>query len=222
MQQRLADQKVKYHSEPYNKVKDGEQWIRITDGCPHNCPYCYCPILKKFFGVPEIRANKVKIMDMNLLSSALALGIINELPNRFKGKVVHYNLICGIDHKFFNNEIAVALKEKGFISIRLAWDWTMRDQYKIKDAIKLLESVGYKSHTLMVFMICNWKISFQECCRKLDLLKVWRVKVDDCYYDNQIKHIEPVFWTDQEIKTFRRMCRKHNQLVNFGIDPEIK
>jgi len=26
-------------------------------------------------------------------------------------------------------------------------------------------------------MICNWKIPYDECCRKLDLCKVWGVQI---------------------------------------------
>ena len=58
---------------------------------------------------------------------------------------------------------------------------------------------------------------------KLDLCKVWNVKVADCYFDNQLSpNIKPIHWKEDKIKTFRRKCRKHNQLVNFKIDPEYK
>jgi len=57
----------------------------------------------------------------------------------------------------------------------------------------------------------------------LDLCKVWNVKVCDCYFDGQVSpHIVPIFWTEQQIRDFRKRVRKHNQLVNFGIDPEIR
>jgi len=75
----------------------------------------------------------------------------------------------------------------------------------------------------MVFMICNWTIPYGENLKKLDLCKVWRVKVGDCYFDNQTSpNINPSHWTDLQIKTFRNKVRKHNQLVNFRIDPEVK
>jgi len=34
-------------------------------------------------------------------------------------------------------------------------------------------------------------------------------------------HVSSFYWTEQEIKEFRHKVRKHNQLVNFGIDPEV-
>ena len=74
----------------------------------------------------------------------------------------------------------------------------------------------------MIFMICNWRIPFKTNARKLDLCKVWNVKVADCYFDNQTApKIYPNFWTEKQIKSFRKSVRKHNQLVNFGIDPEF-
>ncbi|MFH1638383.1 MAG: hypothetical protein ABIB71_08210, partial [Candidatus Woesearchaeota archaeon] len=66
-------------------------------------------------------------------------------------------------------------------------------------------------------------ISFTECCQKLDILKVWGVQVSDCWYDNQtFPKVKPIGWLEHECKMFRRKCRKHNQLVNFGIDPECR
>jgi hypothetical protein len=52
---------------------------------------------------------------------------------------------------------------------------------------------------------------------------VWNVQVVDCYFDGQTgPNILPIHWRSDEIKRFRRMCRKHNQLVGFGFDPEMK
>jgi hypothetical protein len=224
MQQRLTVKKdVKYSLGPYNKSNKTEQWIRITEGCPHNCPYCYEPTEFKVFEIPEIIRNKVKIMDMNLLAKKEAFDIINELGRkRVSDKVIYYELICGIDYRFLTIDIAKALKAARFQNIRIAWDWYMKDQYKINDAISLLTKAGYKRKDLMVFMICNWKIPYEENCRKLDLLKVWNIMASDCWYDNQTSpNIIPVHWTDKQIKEFRCRCRKHNQLIVFGIDPEV-
>jgi hypothetical protein len=96
----------------YNKVNDTEQWIRITEDCPNNCSYCFEPREVKIHPIPEIVRNKVKIMDMNLLSKKQALDIIQELgTKKVNGKVVYYELICGIDYRFTTQEIADALKQ---------------------------------------------------------------------------------------------------------------
>jgi len=214
--------KIKYCYGAYNKYDNIEQWIRITEGCPHNCPYCYEPQKIKIFGIPEIVRNKVKIMDMNLLAKKEALKIIRELgQKKVNNKVVYYELICGIDYRFLTQEIAQVLKIARFQKLRVAWDWWYQDQHKIKDAISFLLKAGYKPNNIMIFMICNWKIPYLENLKKLDLCKIWNVQVADCYFDGQVKKIEPVHWTIEQIKDFRKRCRKHNQLVNFKIDPEI-
>jgi hypothetical protein len=45
--------------------------------------------------------------------------------------------------------------------------------------------------------------------------------VCDCYFNNQIKNIQPVYWSKAQIDYFNRSVRKHNQLVNFRMDPEL-
>ena len=222
MQSKLSDGKVNYSLGTYNKYDDKEQWIRITEGCPHNCPFCYEPQEQKVFDIPEIVRNDVKIMDMNLLCKPQAMQILDELgKKRVNGKVVYYDLVCGVDYRFLNHALVLALHVARIKKIRLAWDWGMREQYKLKDAIKMLSDY-YPASKIMVFMICNWKISFDECCQKLDLLKVWGAQVSDCYFDNQtMPDVVPEHWSKQQIKEFRRKCRKHNQLINFGIDPEV-
>lgn len=215
--------KIKYSYGPYNKSDDEEQRIRITEGCPHQCDYCYEPKKIKVFNIPEIVRNKVSIIDMNLLCKKEALDIIEKLGTfKVNNKVVYYELICGIDFRFLTQEIADELKKSRFRKIRIAWDWGLKDQYEIKKTIRKLMKAGYKRTNLMVFMICNWKIPFKINLRKLDLCKVWNVKVSDCYYDNQtFPNVIPILWNDIENNSFRKKVRKHNQIVRFGIDPEL-
>jgi len=214
---------MKYSLGEYNKSNDIEQWIRITEGCPHNCPYCYEPQEIKIFSIPEIIRNKVKIMDMNLLCKEEAIHIIRELgEKRVNEKVVYYECICGIDYRFLTQEIANELKKARFKNIRIAWDWYYADQFRVKKGMDFLIKAGYKPDDMQIFMICNWKIPYKECCQKVDLCKVWNIKVTDCYFDNQTSpNIKPIEWTEEEIRSFRKMCRKHNHLVNFKCDPEI-
>ena len=57
MQTRLEKPKVKYSYGAYNVIKGDRQRIRITEGCPHNCPYCYEPTEYKIFDIPELKKN---------------------------------------------------------------------------------------------------------------------------------------------------------------------
>lgn len=209
---------------PYNKCDEKEQWIRLSQGCPNQCPFCYEPVEEVEFSTPEIVRNQVKIMDMNLLSKPNALHTITYLgQKRVDNRVVYYELICGIDYRFLTPALADMLKKSRFRKIRMGWDFHYRDQFKIKDAITLLLRAGYQKKDITIFMICNWKVSCEECYKKLYLCAVWNVKVADCYFDGQTSpDIEPIGWTQDEIRNFRKQVRKHNQLVNFGIDPEIK
>ena len=163
-------------------------------------------------------------MDMNILANPKALDIIKKLGTmRVNSKVVYYELICGIDYRFLTKEIAEALKSNRFINIRFAWDWTIKDQYKIKDVIDLLTKAGYKRNSLMCFIICDWKITFIECMMKLMLLKNWNIKVSPCYYDNEIPpNFQLNYWTYKQCRTFQDLCSLHNQTVSFGIYPDLK
>ncbi len=213
-----------YSTGPYNKMNDTEQWIRISQGCPNRCDFCYEPPQMVLFHIPIIRRNLVKIMDMNLLAQEGNLTYIQWLgTQRVNKKVVHYELVCGIDHRFLTPVLAEALKKSRFQNIRLAWDFAYLDQFRIRKALKMLMAAGYKANKMTIFMICNWQISYEECLQKLYLCAIWSVKVADCYFDGQVSpNIEAIGWTWEQIKDFRKRVRKHNQLVNFGIDPELK
>lgn len=211
-----------YSYGPYNKVRGNKQAIRITEGCCWNCPNCYEPTEIKIFGIPEIKKNHVLIYDMNLLCKPEAIKIIEELGlRRVNNKVVYYELVCGIDYRFLTQELASLLHINRFKKIRLAWDGSYKEQKKIKAAIKLLENALYKRKEIMLFFLCNYKIPYDENLLKLDLAKVWNVKVCDCYFDGVVfPHVTPRYWIMQECVDFRKKVRKHNQLINFGIDPE--
>jgi len=226
-----------YSYGPYNVIRGQKQAIRLTEGCVWDCPNCHEPTNIKIFDIPKIERNEVLIFDMNLLCKPEALSILQSLPKRLNNKRVRYEFVCGIDYRFLTFELAVTIHNYnfgcyvGFDSkfhknrlVRLAWDYCFNDQRKIKHAIGLLLDAGFKSTEIMVFMQCNYsRCSYEENLRKLDLCKVWGVKVCDCYFDGQIgSNIKPVFWSKEQITSFRVKCRKHNQLVNFGIDPEIK
>lgn len=193
--------------------------IKFTKGCPNNCPYCYekPPVIDLDFDISDINPNfkgLIQILDMNFLSNPNALEILKSLP---KAK---YELVCGLDYRRLTPEISELLKDKGFIKIRWAWDYGFSQQRKQQETWRMLINAGYRSEDLSVFILANWKIPYADCLNKLDLLKVWNVKVNDCCYDGGYKIAKPKEWNIDQIKNFRAMCRKHNQLVLFKIDPE--
>lgn len=215
---------MEYSYGPYNKFNDEQQWIRLSQGCPNNCSFCYEPKEFEIYEIPELVRQTVKIMDMNLLCKLEALEIIRELGRRrVDGKTIRYEFICGIDWRHLTPDLAVAMRQSRFKTIRMAWDFGFHLQKEIKNCIKLLLDAGYKPNDITVFMVCNWETSFEDNLKKLDLCKVWNVKVADCWFDNQISpNIKPIKWNAEQIKIFRKKTRKHNHLVRFKIDPEYK
>lgn len=199
------------------------QQIQLTRGCPNNCAYCYEPKEMEYFHLPVIKDNEVQILDMNFLANPKVKDHIKWLgEQRINNKVVRYELICGIDYRLMDQETADLLFKNRFIKVRWAWDYQFGLQYQMRDVFKMFVKAGYKPNSLSVFILVNWKIPYVDCVKKLDLLKVWNVKVNDCCWDGGYKLAKPVFWKPEHIKNFRAMCRKHNQLVNFKIDPEHK
>jgi hypothetical protein len=217
-----------YDCGPRNDVYPTEQHIRLTEGCPNLCPWCAEGMINGskpvYFKIPKIVRNTVIIYDMNLIYKPKALQIIKELGKiRVDGKKVKYHLWCGIDYRFLTLELAVALKENNFINPRIAWDTEFFKQKLIRKSIETLTKAGYKNYQISVFILSNYKISYLENIQKLDLLKIWGVNVADCWFDNQLSpNIKPIYWTKKEIKDYRHKCRKHNLLIKFKIDPEVR
>lgn len=206
--------------------------IQFTSGCPNNCSYCYEPKEIQCYD-PEIPITKdlIQIKDMNFLANPRAIQLLETMP---KGK---YEFICGVDFRRMTQNIADLMKQKGFIKVRWAWDFQLSQQKTHQKVWRMFKKAGYRTEELSVFMLVNWKIPFVECCKKLDLLKVWNVKVNDCCNDggypkseidfnNNPRFNNKRYWRYQDIKKFGKgsngMCRKHNQIVRFKIDPELK
>jgi hypothetical protein len=195
------------------------QRIKLTDGCPNSCQYCYEPNKAvKYYDMPIIKEKEIQILDMNFLSNPNWREYVHILAQNHS----IIELVCGIDYRLLDQDVAYTLFYNHFIKIRWAWDYTFGDQKKHQKVWKMLKQAGYRSEDLSVFILANWKIPYVDCIKKLDLLKVWNVKVNDCCWDGGYKIAKPVYWTPEQIKKFRSMCRKHNQMVLFKIDPELK
>jgi len=215
---------VNYRTEFYNEIRGDEQRLRLGEGCPNGCEYCYASPELISYDIPEIKRNKVSIMDMNFLYDPKHKERIKKLGNmKVNGKVVYYELICGIDWRRLDQETANLLKENRFINIRFAWDFTINLQYKIKDCYNMLLKAGYSKKNISCFMLCDWKISYNECLLKLDLLKDWNICVNDCWFDNvKPPNYQCNYWSLIECKVFRAKCALHNQVVKFKLYPDLK
>ena len=217
-----------YVSGAYNKFDDTQQWIRITDGCPNQCEYCYAPDKNEYYGIPEIVRNEVKILDMNPLAVNYYLPL---LPKRLNKKAIHYEMVCGFDWRYITPGVAQDLHKIRFgrfgrkrwqKGVRIAWDYGYNLREAIKAKHQMLIDAGFRPRQIEVFMICDWKVSAYECCLKLIEIHEWGSLVNDCWFDNakpgkyQLNH-----WTLPQCKAIRALCRKSNLITLFhGRDPE--
>jgi len=189
--------------------------IQFTQGCPNGCEYCYEPKREFKCFEPIIPPDKeIQILDMNFLANPKAKEILKSLPKR------KWEFICGVDFRLLDQEICDLMKKKGFIDIRWAWDYNFGAQGKHYKVWRMFQKAGYIPEQLSIFVLVNWHIPYTDCMRKLDLMKVWGVKINDCCWDGGYEKAKPTYWSLEQITDFRKRCRKHNQLIRFKVDPE--
>lgn len=237
MQLRLVKTKKERKREDYPQInytdKKGVQWIEINRGCRRQCAFCYADPNYKTFKIPKIISNRVQIIGEGILYDKDIDKKIRELGRkRVNDKVVYYGLSQGIDFrllsgrtiKFLSKNRFGIINNKGnwYKGIRFAWDlWGKNHEKLTEETIKRLSENGYQRRLNQVFVLTNWKISYEKCLYKLNKLKEWGVKIDDCTWDTTKKEKLPLYWTKEQLIDFRRKSRKHNQLVLFGgFDPE--
>lgn len=236
MQTRLKPLKMVREREDYPRVdyvdKNEVQWIELNRGCRRQCAFCYADPNYTMFDVPKITQRIVQIVGEGILYDPwITTKVILLGQRRVDKKVVYYGLSQGFDFRLFNKEIAYLFSKNriGIINnkgrwskgIRFAWDGGMNHEKLAKDTIELLVNVGYRRNQIMVFVLVNWKIPYDVCIQKLEKLKEWGVKIDDCTWNTTKKEKLPLHWSKEELVDFRKKCRKHNRLVSFnGYDPE--
>lgn len=216
---------VDYHDEFYNIARDGEHWIRLTDGCFRSCWNCYTPKEIKVYDLPEIKANKVRFLDQNFLyAHPTPLRLIKSLPKKLNGKVIRYCFSSGLDFTLLTLPILKAMKEKRigrftykgkFINgLSIAWDRGYNEKLAIKKALDMILKVGYSRRGIQIRMLCNGKISYEECLEKLKFLYKNKIMIDDCWFNNQKRgNVKPIYWNIEECKRFGDSCRANNVAV---------
>lgn len=218
-------QTINYHDDFYSVARDGEHWIRLTDGCFRQCWNCYTPIEKKVYYLPEIKANKVRFLDQNFLwAHPEPLKLIQSLPEKLNGRVIRYMFYSGLDYTLFNQKILNAMKKArvgrfnnngNFINgLSIAWDRGINEKEQIIKAINMMLKAGYSRRGIQVRMLCNGKVSYSECMDKLAVLFDKKLMIDDCWFDNQKRgSVNPIYWSQQECKDFGDSCRANNIMV---------
>ena len=206
---------------PYEQDED-YQVTKLSKGCPYNCPYCFSDEFETMNRPVGFNRNRVLLVDENMLAHPnIIIMLENFNKKRINGKVIHFEAVCGFDIRLLDINKAFALKYARFIKPRIAWDGSADDLELISHSLHVLQSAGYNASDISVFMLTNYKVSYNECRLKLKYLKERGVKINDCCYNCSYTDPIPQYWSMEEIKDFRRRARKHNQLTNFrGYDPQ--
>lgn len=230
MQTRLKPLELKRKRKHYPQInyidKKGVQWIELNRGCKRQCPFCYSDPNFKVFSIPKITSNKVHIIgegilyDPKIKEKFLDLG-----KKRVNRKVVYYGLSQGVDYRLLTSEIIEIMSQNRFGIInnkgnwykgmRIAWDWGKQQEKGIKKTIDIILNFGYKSKNIIIFVLVNWLIKYEQCVYKLEKFKEWGVKIDDCTYNTTKKNFIPLYWKTRDYRKFRNLCRTHNLEMRF-------
>jgi hypothetical protein len=211
-------------------------------GCINKCSFCGIWRIeeKSFKNAEQIKneicSNRLIFYDNNMLVNPHIEEILEMLANtNYNGKAIKCECQSGFDGRVLiqNPHLAEMLKKAHFDNVRVAWDFSYTKHEEVEKWIKLLERAGYNRKELFVFMIYNWDHPFEELENKRKKCFEWGVQIADCRfrplnqtfdrYNSRIKeqtsedyYISP-FWTDKQVRTFRRNVRKQNICIRYNI-----
>jgi hypothetical protein len=187
--------------------------------------------------IKTIGKNKVIFYDNNLLANPNIKNILLGLSEiKLNSKPIMFESQSGFDGRILqtNPDLAVLLKNARFKYPRIAWDNSLNDAKSIKKQIDILTKAGFSNKDIFVFMIYNFDIPFEDMVKKAEHCKKWGVQIADCRYrplestyDNYNPHIKnqtnndyyihsSAGWTDEKIKTFRKLIREQNIGLRYG------
>lgn len=226
-QSRLKEKKPVKNTGPQVDYVDskGVQWIEINRGCKRGCEFCYADRNFKEFPPPEISAKKVQIIGEGILYDSRMPNILDKLGE----SGARFGLNQGIDYRLLTPEIAEALARNRFGTIiektsrwskgvKIAWDRGLEQRKGIQDAIDLLESVGYRRHEIMVFVLVNYKTTYSVCQDKLYWLRRCGVQVDPCTWNTTKRKKIEAYWSKEEMRAFvSNAGRLHNIHTRAGV-----
>lgn len=228
----------------YDLVNVDYQIIHGMRGCIRTCSFCgIWRIEQRSFKTAEeikneICSNKIVFYDNNMLANPHIEEILKMLAKtKYDGKVLHCECQSGFDGRILAQKphLAKLLKKARFKDVRLAWDWGIKTAVVVEKWLNILDDAGFKRKDVFLFMIYNWDFKFEEMEEKRKKCYDWGVQIADCrfrpltqLYDrydgkksqtNADYYISP-FWTDDQIKTFRKNVRLQNICIRYNIPIE--
>lgn len=222
----------------YDLVDIDYQIIHTTRGCIRRCDFCGVYKIEpthtfKKSIKDEIIKNKIIFYDNNFLANPYVDKILNELILLKKQHKIKYaESQSGFDGRLLLNKphLAKKLKLAGFKNVRIAWDHGLEDKKSIHQQVKLLIKAGFNPRDIQIFMIYNYELPYIVLEQKRVECYKMGVGIADCRfrplnitYDNynpwkqnqtSKEYYISSYWTDTEVKTFRRNCRRHNLCIS--------
>ncbi len=209
------------------------QIIHSSRGCTRRCTFCGTWRIEPEFTcvdsvLPLIKKRNLVFYDNNLLANPHIDKILEELGGyrTDNGHPLRCESQSGFDLKLLSERRAKLLNEAHFVSPRIAWDGRYESWPEVKRAVEMLEEAGYKRKDIYVFMIYDFKLSYEEMKQKLEACRRWGVRVIDCRYrpldctednyrpgpkaQNEDEYYIHEGWTDSQVRRFRRGVRRQN------------
>jgi hypothetical protein len=219
------------------------QIIHASRGCVRHCSFCGTWKIEPKFEVKktimdEICKTKLVFYDNNLLANPFIEDILDEIIEmKENGKIEWCESQSGFDGRKLEQKpiLAHKLKKAGFRHPRIAWDGAVCDYETIFNQIELLKSAGYNAKEIMVFMVYNWNLTYEEMEVKRLHCFEWGVQISDCrfrplnqlfdYYsprkknqNNNDYHISSASgWNDDLVKEFRANVRRQNICIRHNL-----
>lgn len=216
--------------------------ITGSRGCPRTCRHCGAHIIEdKLTFKPieqilkECRANKAVFTDNSVLARTDIHEFLKALAgHRWNGKVIYYEFQSGLDYRLMTAEIAKLLFQARVKIPRLAWDLSLSEMPRVRNAFDMLINAGYRAKDMFCFVLYNGDMTYEQIEEKRRILLSWGVRISDCrlrpltqlhdWYNPREKQSsrdyyigEESGWTDSLIKQFRKNCRSMNLLLSRNL-----
>ncbi|MBN1175407.1 Fe-S oxidoreductase [Candidatus Woesearchaeota archaeon] len=228
----------------YDLVNVDYQIIHGMRGCIRQCSFCGIWRLEKnsFKTAEEIKKeicfNKLVFYDNNMLVNPHIEEILEMLATTtYNGKVLNCECQSGFDGRILAEKphLAELLKKARFKDIRLAWDWGVKTYPVVEKWLTILDNAGFSRKSVFLFMIYNWDFKFEEMEEKRKKCYEWGVQIADCRfrplnqlfdrYNGRIKQTNidyfiHKYWTDYQVKRFRKNVRLQNICIRYNIPIE--
>lgn len=131
--------------------------IFASRGCIRNCPFCSVKVLEPEFKPKKSIKHliypshkKIILWDNNILASPYWEDIFQELEE----SKLEIDFNQGLDARLINEKVVEKLKKLKISLIRLAYD-TLKIREPLKQAIKLLKSMGFRGRRILVYCLFN-------------------------------------------------------------------